>query len=126
MADKKKIDAPTRPTHAVIRVNEGDDTGGGQPAPVYTRSSEGKFHIARGEAVPVPWGVVESLKHATKPKQVQRRDAEGKPYQTYIEIPRFGFTILAQISKDAYNKLTALAKKRPITEDEIYTAMETA
>jgi len=102
---------------AVIRINEVSDDS--DPTNVYVRCTEGKFMLQRGEYIPVPMGVVESLLHATKPKQI-RKVRDGKVEVTYMMIPRFGFSLARKIGENLYNDLRTFAKERSLTESEVY------
>lgn len=121
---EKAQDAPQRkqPTHAIIVIPE---AGEGRPNPVYVATGNKQdgiqsFHIRRGEFVPVPMGIIESLKNAKEPIQTQTLTPDGQMKSDYRMAPRESFTLVRGIDAETYRNLSVIAKQRSLTEEEAY------
>jgi hypothetical protein len=121
---EKAPEAPQRqrPTHAIIVLSE---AGEGRPNPVYVATGNKQdgitaMHLRRGEFVPVPMGIVESLKNAKEPVQTQTLSPDGQMKSDYRMAPRESFTMIREIDAETYRNLSVVAKQRSLTEEEAY------
>jgi len=86
-----------------------------------------KYRMKRNEFIPVPFEVIHALRNAKEPVPEPETSDGFSPQLRRRKVvdfsPRFPHEIVGWITRDAYERLRAIAKRRSLTEQEVYDAV---
>ena len=109
---------------AVIRIQERSSEI--EPVDVFVNFNGTRMVIKRDEYVPVPSGVIDILRNATKPvfAPVSESGIMISKRKAVSHAQRFPFELTSFLSEPEYTYLKGIASKRSLTEKEVYDVID--